>query len=194
MAQRTLHNMTVMAMEVTTPELNLCQVFLWLQERSLLSMGALLFNPNPGIRFEAADLTRNLFLANYMNKEQAEQEHVYRTYWLPLERMFSTPATFSVFLDKYASIRMPLGAEASQLEQTVAATGALFKAKNVTSIDVSGALLYTRFLRLYNIVVDPTVDDSVPVRLNGDKLDPIYKISHLALLKEMFAFAKEHSQ
>jgi hypothetical protein len=67
-------------------------VFLWLQEKSLFGMGAILFNPTPGVKFHACDLIRNLLLSNVTRnavlsvdnlddrnhvseKQQQQQEH-----------------------------------------------------------------------------------------------------------------------
>jgi hypothetical protein len=49
-------------------DVDLAQVFLWMQEKSLFGMGALLYNAAPGITFHAADLARNLFLAPFMDQ------------------------------------------------------------------------------------------------------------------------------
>ena len=47
-------------------KINLSQVFLWFQEKSLLSAGSLLHNPTPGVDFETRDLVRNLLLSKHM--------------------------------------------------------------------------------------------------------------------------------
>ena len=76
-----------MLCEVLT-EINFPQVFLWMQEKSLLSMGALLQNDNPGIPFSAGDLARNLLLSEIVMGGEwnpTDQERVYNEEWiLPL--------------------------------------------------------------------------------------------------------------
>ena len=44
-------------------EVNLSQVYLWLQEKSLFSMGALLYNPSPGEALSAGDMGNNHVLS-----------------------------------------------------------------------------------------------------------------------------------
>jgi hypothetical protein len=50
-------------MEFLNDDISLPQLFLWLQEKSIFSMGALLYNPAPGIKFHACDLVRNLLMS-----------------------------------------------------------------------------------------------------------------------------------
>lgn len=67
-------------------EVNLPQVFLWMQEKSLFGMGALLRNNNPGLPHRPADLVRNLLLSAVMAAPLPEQERVLRSAWIePLE-------------------------------------------------------------------------------------------------------------
>lgn len=79
--------MYLMYCEITTPIINMAQVFLYLQESSMFSLGALLYNPSPGEKFRLSDWVRNLLLAPVvMRYDLAKQEHYYRTMWLePLE-------------------------------------------------------------------------------------------------------------
>ncbi|KAH3756491.1 hypothetical protein Pelo_11682 [Pelomyxa schiedti] len=197
----TLYDMTAMFNEVLTPNLNLCQVFLWLQERSLLSMGALLFNPAPGIRFEATDLIRNLIFSYYITRNSEEQEAIYRAHWLPLEKLFQTPQQFSYFLEKYLEANLPADSEPSDLEKHVCGAGAFFASKGVTSIDVSGAVLYTKFLRLFNLLVDvnsasadSAVTNSCQVHTSAVSSDSEGSakrgMSPLSLLDDMVQFAR----
>jgi hypothetical protein len=82
---KTLHSMRMMYCEIIS-EVNLPQVFLWLQEKTLLGMGALLYNPSRGINFEASDMARNLLLSTFSGVGEKEQERLYRKLWLePLE-------------------------------------------------------------------------------------------------------------
>lgn len=77
--------MSIMYCEILS-EINLYQAFLWLQEKSLFGMGALLHNPNPGISFKSSDLVRNLLLQSLCKLNLSEQEIYYRKYWLePIE-------------------------------------------------------------------------------------------------------------
>merc|ERR1712218_715898 len=55
-------------------EVNLAQVFLWLQEKSLLGEAALVFNPAPGLFFTGVDMIRNLILAPVIDRSLEEQE------------------------------------------------------------------------------------------------------------------------
>ena len=48
-------------------DVNLSQVFLWFQERELMSTKVLCYNPNPGLAFRASDMVRNLILSCYMS-------------------------------------------------------------------------------------------------------------------------------
>ena len=57
-------------------------MFLWLQEKTLFGMGALLFNPSPGMDFSAADIVRNLILTSVMDLPIEEQEEFYQRQWL----------------------------------------------------------------------------------------------------------------
>jgi hypothetical protein len=67
-------------------EINMPQVFLWLQEKTLFSMGALLFNPSPGENLTAGDLVRNLMMGCVVHWKMEEQERFYHDNWLhPIE-------------------------------------------------------------------------------------------------------------
>jgi hypothetical protein len=68
-------------------EVNLSQIFIWFQEKTIIGAEILMHNPTPGLNFRAADLVRNLILASYMKRSLVEQEALYRKYWfLPLEK------------------------------------------------------------------------------------------------------------
>lgn len=99
-------------MEFLNDDIELPQLFLWLQEKSIFSMGALLFNPAPGIKFAASDLVRNLLMSEiiFQSNNNANSnihinakaqlvgvygtrceamEDVYRELWIiPLEEAF----------------------------------------------------------------------------------------------------------
>ena len=83
-----LNGFGVMYCEILTP-ISLPQVFLWMQEKTLLGMGALLRNDNPGIPFTAGDLTRNLLLSELVmggdhttQWNPHEQDHMYYDHWI----------------------------------------------------------------------------------------------------------------
>ena len=67
-----LDRMGVTYCEILT-EVNMAQVFLWLQEKSLFGEASLLHNPAPGIFFTAVDMVRNLLLAPTMDLNLADQ-------------------------------------------------------------------------------------------------------------------------
>jgi hypothetical protein len=68
-------------------DINLAQLFLWIQEKTLFGMGRLLFNPSPGVDFSSTALVRNLLLAPTLEVPSAqERDEFYQTYWaVPLE-------------------------------------------------------------------------------------------------------------
>merc|ERR1719273_3097161 len=85
---------------VIVNEVNFGQIFLWLQEKSLFGMGALLHNPSPGEYFTGGDLVRNLVLAAVANKDLETQEQFYFQYWLrPIEEKVT--GTVTEFVNKF---------------------------------------------------------------------------------------------
>eukprot|EP00605_Chrysophyceae_sp_TOSAG23-4_P000312 GSChrysophyteH1.ASY1.ANO1.357.1 assembled CDS len=79
-----INGMGIMYCEILTP-INFPQVFLWMQEKSLLGMGALLQNNNPGVPFSAGDLARNLLLSEIVLGDDwnaEEQERLYHEEWV----------------------------------------------------------------------------------------------------------------
>lgn len=86
LAENALQKMGLTLCEVQN-EINMPQVFLWLQEKTLFGEAAMLYNPTPGIDFCGSDLVRNLVLSSMMGKTLAEQEEFYRERWLfPVEK------------------------------------------------------------------------------------------------------------
>lgn len=84
-ARRAIPGFSMIYMEVLN-EISMPQVFLWLQEKSLFSLGSLLWNPAPGVKFRASDMCRNLILSPLMDRDLPEQEAMYRKLWIePLE-------------------------------------------------------------------------------------------------------------
>jgi len=90
---------TVMFIEIHN-EVNLAQSFLWLQESSLFSMGALLHNPTPGVSFSIEDLARNLLLSPVLELPLDEQLSLHHRYWtIGIERACGGRARVVVGVD-----------------------------------------------------------------------------------------------
>jgi len=126
------------------------QIFLWLQEKTLFSEGALLFNPSPGIGFASADLVRNLLLAPAVLAlpELNQQETFYRDQWLsPVEHPGGQE--LSKALKDFAVVRAgPNGRRhISQLELSVAKIRERFPVGKGVSVD--HASVYARFFSFY---------------------------------------------
>jgi hypothetical protein len=84
-AESSTLGLTLMYIEILN-KVNLPQVFLWMQEKALFGMGALLHNQQEGVDFRVADLVRNLVLSCFMHLPLVGQEKVYRELWLvPIE-------------------------------------------------------------------------------------------------------------
>ena len=77
LAHLSLEKMGLTLVEILN-EINMAQVFLWLQEKSLFGQGALLHNPTPGVDFSGADLIRNLILVSVMDQSLSYQAQFYR--------------------------------------------------------------------------------------------------------------------
>lgn len=149
LARSSTYGMTIMFMEIVTPHLDLPQVFLYLQEKALLSAGTLLYNPTPGIKFEALDLVRNLYLANFANEPVEEQEKIYRRSWLPLERMCPLRGDFDLLLSRFLTLRkLPRG----ELESHLLQTEAFLRSKGVKA-RLDSAVLYAQFWGYYDDAV-----------------------------------------
>jgi hypothetical protein len=147
-----LNKIRVMYMEA--PEaLGTQQLFLWLQEKALFGMGALLFNPTPGIKFCACDLIRNLFLSWYMDLSLEEQEKIYLEVWLkPLELVYRSPVALDThvqsYLDNYDKCFREDASKRFKCEfETKSEEMIMFLRKNPE--EFSSVLLYGRFLSLY---------------------------------------------
>mmetsp|Transcript_8514 Transcript_8514/g.13817 ORF Transcript_8514/g.13817 Transcript_8514/m.13817 type:complete len:462 (+) Transcript_8514:152-1537(+) len=84
-AYNSLNRMSIMYCQVLQ-DVDLAQLFLWMQEKTLFGMGRMLFNPTPGVDFQAIDLVRNLLLAQYLDRELEFQDAMYIEKWaVPLE-------------------------------------------------------------------------------------------------------------
>lgn len=76
-----LHKMSLTRVVVENP-VNLAQIFLWLQEKSMFGEAALLYNPTPGEAFRASDMVRNLMLASVVDQPMEWQEQFYQDKWI----------------------------------------------------------------------------------------------------------------
>ncbi len=143
-AEAALH-MQLMMVELQST-VNLAQVYQWLQEKSLISMGALLFNPSPGMTMHACDLTRNLFLSPWVNESLEEQEHQHSLQWLvPIEvPCRGSPAKIDnvlrKVLERYSSVHQ------SETESRLVAVA---NSPGFNKQDLSGLLLYGRVLTFW---------------------------------------------
>ena len=63
------HKMSVMLVVIMN-EVNLGQIYLWYQEKSLFGMGALLHNASPGEYLTGGDMVRNLVLSGQFLSDQ----------------------------------------------------------------------------------------------------------------------------
>ena len=69
-------------MKVTVEsDVDLCQWFLWLQEKSLMGFASLLANDTPGVDFKAGVLIKNLLLSVFLEKSVEFQDDIYRQMW-----------------------------------------------------------------------------------------------------------------
>ena len=59
-------------------EVDLAQIFLWFQEKSILGEGSLVYNKCPGVDFRTCDLIRNHVLSVHMYKPLQAQDMIYR--------------------------------------------------------------------------------------------------------------------
>uniref|UniRef100_A0A7S4PCP7 GmrSD restriction endonucleases N-terminal domain-containing protein n=1 Tax=Paramoeba aestuarina TaxID=180227 RepID=A0A7S4PCP7_9EUKA len=102
LGRNAMHNMIIARIEIMNP-IDYALVFLWFQEKSLFSSGSLLHNPSPGVSFRAIDLVRNLCLSPFMEYSLAQQEELYRKYWLgPIELKLGTrTVVLDGFLEKF---------------------------------------------------------------------------------------------
>ena len=69
-------------MKVTVEsDVDLCQWFLWLQEKTLMGFASLLANDAPGVDFQAGVLIKNLLLSVFLEKSVEVQDNIYRQMW-----------------------------------------------------------------------------------------------------------------
>lgn len=152
---RCLDNVGIMYCGVLNT-INMAQVFLWMQEKSLFGMSILLHNPSPGVPFSTADLVRNLLMSFLMNKDISEQEREYRRLWLdpveiPLQGSDGINKLIIQYLDRCDAMRKRLGEyrRMGSLERYLfeAMKGApmALKAKMQSAQHEFGMDLYSRF-------------------------------------------------
>lgn len=152
-------NMQLMMIEFQS-SVNLAQVYQWLQEKSLISMGALLFNPTPGMKMHACDLTRNLFISPWAGESLGEQEQQHAVWWLaPIE----IPCGGSpVVIDKVLQALVERDGKEVQSE-TENQLIVVSKSPGFANTDLSGLLLYGRVLTLWETLEESlkaTITDS----------------------------------
>ena len=119
-AEAALNRTRLIYIEVGGADVDLAQAFQWLQEKTLLAAGAILWNPRPGVEFSACDLARNAMMSSFLRLSLTEQEKVYREVWLdPLQRRIKGgggPVVFDellrAFLDGEDGRRAAAGAAA----------------------------------------------------------------------------------
>jgi len=132
-------------------EINMAQVFLWLQEKSLFGEASLLFNPTPGNYFTAVDMIRNLLVSPTMELSFEEQEKFYRDHWLqPIENSFKGDnqlESFNTCLQEFINSKKELSNFSSEGELTY-----LKMMKASTSLSPIGRqyiTTYAKFISLF---------------------------------------------
>jgi Protein of unknown function DUF262 len=150
-ADAALH-MQLMMIEVQS-SVNLAQVYQWLQEKSLLSMGALLFNPTPGMNMHACDLTRNLFLSPWTGESLDAQESLHAQFWLaPIELPCGgSPERIDEVLHELVESR---GKDVQQSRETERTLLEVAKSPAFGKQDLKGLFLYAKVLSLWEGLED----------------------------------------
>ena len=134
-------------------EIPLAQVFLWLQEKSLFGIGALLYNASPGIDFHASDLARNLLLAPFM-EEPSLLSTVYHTYWYDkVERAAPSPVALDKCMREMLRGLSPAdAAHQSPLEKSLKAMFGTLNQHDPRQIS-QGMLLYLKFHSYHDLCI-----------------------------------------
>jgi hypothetical protein len=173
---------SVMRMELVARG-NVQQLFLWMQEKSLWGMGALLFNPTPGRDFESQDLVRNLLVSCFMQKEVRVQEQILESCWLqPIENVVAAhQISWSDLIQTFLQRLKPAICPKCSLESTVeqVAQSGVFRLRKDSSI-----VIYAHFLSYWEWLVasEPTTDEAALQQ----------RLEHLAT--ELMAQMAEHLQ
>eukprot|EP01135_Chromosphaera_perkinsii_P003905 Nk52_evm6s262 gene=Nk52_evmTU6s262 len=129
-------------------DINLTQVFLWLQEKTLFSEGALVYNPNPGVDFACGDLVRNLVMSCVMDKSIVEQEEFHQRMWLdPIESQFPLGDTEQLAVALREFLNSHQVTHVSALEEL--ALGFREKFSRGVSAQVDHLLTYAKIYSMY---------------------------------------------
>ena len=172
---RMLHSSVVwMRMMVVSvqDEVDLCQWFLWLQEKSLLGFAALLMNDTPGVDFKAGDLVKNLLLSVFLEKSVSYQDQVYQRLWTPsLQKLSRDDAFLTAFL-LHKENDIFVSEEKKNRYNMYGAEG---------DEKLSGLQLYGRFQTMYEKIVEEKKSS------NDYNLEAI----HVDLLSQFDSFSKD---
>jgi len=104
-AEKAVEGMALMYIEIIN-EVNLAQVFLWMQEKALFGQGSMLLNAQPGVTMTGGDMVRNLVLSVYMNEPLQKQEELYRKLWLqPVELVCGSLEAMENMLEAFIEAR-----------------------------------------------------------------------------------------
>ena len=163
-------------------DVNLAQVFLWLQEKSLFGFGALLHNAAPGQDFRASDLVRNLLMSPCMNWPLAEQEAHHQRYWIStIEAEHRTPQAVDHLLIEFLKNEIPPQRQhsrhVSQLEKNTVPMIGMYRKGSVKDRRYAGIMLYLEFYsyyegRLLHMLCGESSVDSTRNTAEGDTSPP----------------------
>lgn len=151
-----VHQVIEMQLMAVIPlnEINLGQVFLWFQEKSLIGVGALLYNPTPGIDFRPNVLIRNQLFTPFLNESLPQQEKLIREEWIEtIERRFPSTSEFDRFLEQYAMNKVIK--HESKMENTVKE----IMMSKFGSDKQKGLLIYSKYVSMFE---EATANSSSP--------------------------------
>ena len=159
-------------------DINMPQVFLWLQEKGLFSMGSLLHNPSPGEDLLAQDLIRNLIMACVANWDIETQEKFHMENWLkPIEFKVKDLNGLIVKFNESYSVKHVSSVEKFIIEATKTRSGRDKKTEN--------SRMYGKF---YSIYEERMMKFGKTDEISNDNL---LKVS-LQILHEMAALTEHH--
>jgi hypothetical protein len=155
----TLTDLALTKMGLTLVEIskdvNLSQVYLWLQEKTVFGEGSVLYNPSPGVAMTAADLVRNLLVSAVAHRSLVDQERFHETLWLlPIERRCQSPADLGRCLAAFVE-RSRAGAADGDFHVSALETaaknicGRRGKRRRDGRIGEEDAMVYAKFFSLY---------------------------------------------
>lgn len=175
-------------------DINMAQVFLWLQEKTLFGANSFLYNPSPGIEFSASDLVRNLMMACVMKRDLSFQENFYQTHWLhPIERHHTNPTPQDLtkniigFIENFWSKQKQR--QTSELEDMVSKL-----CKHVPDPQKrENVLTYAKFCSMYEFRVQPRDEVNLsPMKKAKEELveidDDILIAASMTILKDFRDF------